>query len=345
MKRYEINLAQNRWHFTAPSQADLTNRLKVTAVVAFATALAACGGGGDSGSASTSPGSTPNAPSTSVKYTQADAQAVAAKGANAILFTGTRVGIALGFLGGIVANSSHINSGNVPTTTVTCAGGGGYTYSFTKSAVRTGFVAGDQLVFNYNNCTASGVTVNGTTVLTLQNAVSAASFSDYDVVYEAKLTNFTVRALSISTTLNGTGNVGSRLVALNSTTQKLSVPAGQSLKAESNGGGVEYKSGSSLSLTEVTTPQSAQYELKGDVVLTKDGKTTALQISTPVAVKGIYPNQRFEPTSGTLTSRDTTLRLTTSTTLAGTSASVSGDSDDNGSMDLSFATTWNLLVQ
>ena len=189
----------------------------------------------------------------------------------------------------------------------------------------------------------SGVTANGSAVLTLKNSVASASLSNYDIAYEARLTNFSVRYLTSNATLSGTANLNSRFVSSTGMVQKLSVPAGQTLKGDSSFGSIEYQGGSEFTDMEFPNPAPSQYALKGEVVFTKSGKATALLIATPAPLTGKAVNSQFEPSAGTVTARDTAMKLSTSVTLSGTAASISGDGDDNGTMDLSANTTWGSL--
>jgi len=52
----------------------------------------------------------------------------------------------------------------------------------------------------------------------------------------------------------------------------------------------------------------------------------------------------FVATSGVIAIKSTTQNLATSTTFSGVTANVSGDTDGNGSLDLTFESSWAALI-
>ena len=180
----------------------MSSFLKVGASLIAATALAACGGGGDD-----SP--------TSAKYTQADVKNVATLGASSLVITGDRVGLILYFLGNLLQGISTDAGGSRSSPAASCAstqgGGGTLAFTLTKSAVRTGLAVGDQLTYTFVNCSfsAGAMVLNGTFVLTAQSVAANLNAATYQVGFRANMTNFSTLVGGTTTTVSGSIDVNS----------------------------------------------------------------------------------------------------------------------------------------
>lgn len=187
---------------------------------------------------------------------------------------------------------------------------------------------------------------NGTATFTATNNLANLSTSSFDYGVDVKLTNFSARYRSSLATFDGVATLTTKFVSSNlSLAQKLTVPANQTLRVVLNNQTLEYAGGASVSITTVALPNSATARMDGDVKVTSAGKTVALSVSTPITLSGNTTNAgQFLATSGTITVKDTARNIATSTNVSGTNASVSGDTDGNGSLDLVFSATWLLLL-
>lgn len=315
---------------------------KVSASIVTAFALSACGGGGDAGSPASGAGT---------KYTQDDIKSVAAAGLVPATFILTDNGAGVGVLGGFLVSRTSQPGGSTGPVVESCAvngnGRGSLTYSVTKSAFRTGFAAGDQVAVTFNDCDrGGGIVNNGTATFTATNNLANLSTSSFDYGVDVKLTNFSARYRSSLATFDGVATLTTKFVSSNlSLAQKLTVPANQTLRVVLNNQTLEYAGGASVSITTVALPNSATARMDGDVKVTSAGKTVALSVSTPITLSGNTTNAgQFLATSGTITVKDTARNIATSTNVSGTNASVSGDTDGNGSLDLVFSATWLLLL-
>ena len=295
------------------------------------SALAGCGGGGD------------DAGSGPTKYRESDVKNVVTLGAIASGMTGDRVGPALSFLGGILQGLSLDAGGSRSTGTTSCATGGSGSGTLsavvTKSAVRAGMAVGDQVTYTFTNCVFANAsfTFNGTVKLTAQTDAVNLNSATYQVGYSATFTSFSVKAGALTTTLGGTANAVSSLTSGNAASGTFTVPAGQSLTAVISGGAA-----GPFSLT-YGSPNSASRKLDGAVSAGASGATAPLTIATPVTLTGTLSNAgQFSATSGVLNTKSSD--LATSVTFSGTGATVSGDSDRNGSLDLVFQSSWAALT-
>ncbi len=313
----------------------------IGSAVALAS-LAACGGGGDDA------GSGPS------KYRESDVKNVATLGAIASGMTGDRVGPALSFLGGVLQGLSLDTGGSRSTGTTSCATGGSGSGTLsavvTKSAVRAGMAVGDQVTYTFANCVFANAsfTFNGTVKLTAQTDAVNLNSATYQVGYSAAFTNFSVKAGALTTTLGGSANAVSSLTSGNAASGTFTVPSGQSLTAVISGGAagpfsLTYGAGTTFAGSDVTSPNSASRKLDGAVSAGASGATAPLTIATPVALTGTLSNAgQFSATSGVLNTKSSD--LATSVTFSGTGATVSGDSDRNGSLDLVFQSSWAALT-
>jgi hypothetical protein len=315
---------------------------KVGASLLMALVLSACGGGGDAGSPE---------PANGTKYTQDDIKSVAAAGLVPATFILTDNGAGIGVLGGFLVSRTSQTGGSTGPVVESCVvngnGHGSLTYSVTKSAFRTGFAAGDQVVVTFNDCDrGGGIVNNGTATFTATNNLANLSTASFDYGVDVRMTNFSARYRSSLATFDGVATLITKFLSSNlSLTQKLAVPAGQTLRVTLNNQVLEYAGGASVSIALVSIPNSATTRLDGDVKVTNAGKTVALSASTPITLSGsTNAAGQFLATSGTIAVKDTARNIATSTTVSGNNTSVSGDTDGNGSLDLTFSTTWLSLI-
>lgn len=302
--------------------------------------LTACGGGGDSGGSS-------------VKYTQADVKNTATLGVLTSVVSGDKVGAAMAFLGGVLQGFSTDVNGSRSVPTVSCAsggaGGGSLTASVNKTAVRTGLAVGDNITYTFANCTfgSTGLTFNGTVKLTAQNEAANLDSATYQVSYQASLTGFSMKSGTTTTNFSGIANVVSSLTSNNTSSGSFTVPTGQTFSAVVTGGSggpfsMDFAAGTTFTGTEVTSPNAATRKLDGSVSVGTTGAAVPLVITTPAALSGTISSGLFVGTFGVVNTKAP--NLATSVSISGTNASVSGDTDGNGSLDLVFSTTWTALT-
>jgi hypothetical protein len=304
-------------------------------------ALTACGGGGgDSG------GST-------VKYTQADIKNTATLGVLTSVVSGDKVGAAMAFLGGVIQGFSTDPGGSRSVPAASCAsggaGGGSLTASVTKTAVRTGLAVGDSISYTFANCVfgSSGLTFNGTVKLTAQTEAINLDSANYQVSYQAGMTGFSMKSGTTTANFGGTANVVSSLTSNTTSSGTFTVPTGQTFSAVVTGGSsgpfsMDFAAGTTFTGTEVSSPNTATRKLDGTVNVGTTGAAVPLVITTPAALSGTTTSGLFVGTFGVVNTKAS--NLATSVSISGTNASVSGDTDGNGSLDLVFSTTWTALT-
>lgn len=313
---------------------------KVSASLVAVAALTACGGGGGDSSAP--------------KYSQGDVKNIAQLGPLTAVVTGDKVTLGLSLLGVHLQSFSAETGGSRTLPTATCAvngaGGGTFTTTLNKSAVRTGLIAGDSITTVYSNCDfgGSGMVINGTSKLTAQSSVVNLSDDNYQVNYQAELTGFSIKRSGITTNLNGITNATSTSVSRNSYTDSFSVPAGRSFSANLLGGSggpftMTFAAGTTFTGTDVSSPNSASRKIDGTVSISVGSTSGSAIITTPTVLSGtLNASGVFIATSGVITTKVDD--LATSATVSGNTVTVSGDSDRNGSLDLVFSTSWTSLI-
>jgi hypothetical protein len=316
----------------------MSSFFKFTVSVMAAAALTACGGGGGGG------GDSP-------RYSQADVKNVAILGASSLVLTGDRVGLILFFFGDLLQGISTDAGGSRSGSATSCAGSGGgsgtVAFNLTKSAVRTGLAAGDQLAYTFSNCSFStgGLVLNGTVVLTAQTAASNLNVNTYQVGYRVAATNFSTASGGTTTAVSGTFDANSALSGGNTDTQRFTVATGQSLTANIRTGSsvvsIAYSPTTTFVSTDTASPNSATRKLDGPLTMATTAGSAAVDVTTPTTLAGNTSSGAFVATSGQVTAKTTD--LATSTSISGNTVTVSGDSDRNGSLDLVFSTTWTGL--
>jgi len=301
--------------------------------------LAACGGGG---------GDTNSTPTTI--RTQSDVLTVASLGILSASLTGTDIAPDLGMLGALVQGLSSVASGSLAAPASSCidngAGSGTFTVTLSKSGTYTGFNAGDQISLNFANCDFGGIgyVINGPVKLTLQSAAVNLTSDNYSVSFQADTTGLSTTLGGVGVAYTGTTNVTTGTSNGTTNSASFTVPAGTSLTANLTGGSsalsLVYNGGTTFSATDVASPNSASRALNGSV----STGGVALVISTPTTLAGTTSSGAFVASSGVINTKATALNLATSTTLSGLIASVNGDTNGDGTLDLAFQSTWSILI-
>lgn len=329
---------------------------KLIASTPFIVALVACGGGGG-GDDSPTPGTTP-ATTPATKYTQADIQSVAAMGASSVAL-GYKGGAGLALLSAFLVPHTSRTAGSEGTTVRSCGdlfqlGAGTYSYSTTKSTTRRGFGVGDQLTVTFKDCKFNGSepVVNGTAIYAATTSLADLAANNYDYPFDVMLIGLTVSYRGINLVSDGVANMHAKFLSSGNATlvtQKLTVPLGQTMRLTVNGQVLEYGGGASFIFSENSQPSgiALNTQLDGAIKFARAGQSTALVMATPTPLTGSADTQAvFTATAGTVAVKDTVRNMATSTTLNGTTASISGDTDGNGSLDLIFNSSgWAALTE
>ena len=311
--------------------------VKLGGCAVTAAALAACGGGSDS------------APEAK-QYSQHEVKNVASLGVLVSGVVSNRAGFALGLFGGTLVRYSTVASGSVPMVQETCGLANGKTgtlsRTITKSAFRTGLAAGDQISTTYANCDVGyGTVLNGMVVLTVQEPAVNMTLNDYDSHFQASMSSFSMKAaVGDASILFGSIAGTAKMVGANRFSGGFTVPNAHVFGISSGALVLSIGSGATYARTDVTYPDAATYVLNGDVTVAANGTNLPLRIATPNTLSGTIVNGYLAPRTGTITVKDLSRNIATSTSVNGVSASVSGDTDGNGSMDLQFSSTWAGLM-
>jgi len=307
-------------------------------------ALAACGGGGSSDAGP--PNSVP-----AMNSTQTELQQLAALGVATLSTTHGLTQQDLPYLSGAVANLGS-DVGGTRVLSITSCSAGTATISVVKSASRTGLVAGDQATFTYDRCNigGNGLLLNGKVVVTAQGAVTPASGGNFSVNYAAVMTGFSTTFNGVTRTYDGALSISSSVVNATTYSTRFAVPAGQRFTSLLTGPAapMSFSYGPETTFVSVDNVISKSATRKLDGNFNIRGTNTPilpLLISTPTALTGTTSNTNiFTATAGTINTTSTTQNVATSTTVNGANATVSGDTDKNGSLDLTFTIPWTALV-
>jgi hypothetical protein len=304
--------------------------------VVSSSLLAACGGGGDSAP-------TPTTSSSTTPYTQAQIQSTASLGALTLLSSDSDAKDVMSFADAILSSTSSIGGGSTLPDTAACTSGGSLTASVTKSGSRTGYASGDQLLVTFSNCNfGNGLVINGAIRTTAQGTISNLG-SSYDIRYNASLTNFSLRTSTLTTTLTGSIDVNS-----SNTVSAFTVPANQNLTSTivtgSTTTSTSYRAGTTMRSVDTASPNTASRKLDGTVVISAAGSQLNFDVATPTAFSGTTSSGRFVPNTGSMTFRQSGGGINASISVSGNTVTVSGDTDGNGTQDLSFTTTWTALT-
>lgn len=335
------------------------NQVRALFLLASVSVLAGCGGGSDSPAPPPPlsvivPSPAPAPVAGPASFSRDNIQAVASLGALTTLFTGSGDGpiFMTAASTNFLLTDSTFTSGS-STDTFSCVingqGAGSLAVTTTKSATRIGYAVGDSVRLVYSNCRPGTSTVirNGTINLTAQSAISNLAATSNSLSYQAVATNFTAEITAADrSTYNGMMNVTSQTTSASAANSGFSIPTGQSYRVLYRGLTYTYLGGTTYRATAATAPANFTRKLDGDVNLnlsSTPGTTIGLTIQTPTALASI--SSTFVAIAGTVATRDVLQNLATSVTVNGTAATVSGDTDRNGSLDLVFVTTWAALTQ
>jgi hypothetical protein len=304
----------------------------LTCLFAAAAALAACGGGDDTPAP---------APST---YTQAEVLISAKLGALTAGISQQRVPFLLAFFGGFLQASSTDDGGS-GSFELACAGGGTRTIVIVKSAPRVGFAVGDSITTTNTNCVLNGYTFNGTATLTAKTAIANLPAASYAFDYTAELVAFSIGISTLTTVHDGTISATSRADNSNVYASTLQVPSARSYSSVAANLKLEYAPGTTLTETETVSSSSGTLSIAGTVTVSTGSTALPVLLATPTALAGpVSATGTMSMTAGTLEAKDMLQNIATSMTFAGTTAAVRADSDQNGSLDLSFASSWAALT-
>lgn len=295
--------------------------------------LAACGGGGDDN---------PAPP----KYTRNDIARTAGAGIAVHLITGARTAFLPNFFGAMI-QSLAADTGGSRTLPLTCTSGSG-SLQLSKATPHVGLTVGDALKLTFNNCMSDLGTVNGSATLTLRNTVAPVTTPDFNAQFDAVMSLFSIKVsnatLSTTDTYEGTASIQTVSAnSLNSITSNFTIPSGKTLTLRADTAGslvtLEYLSATSMSVSDTRSPNSGTRKVDGTVRISTgpDTRTLAIKGLTPVA--GTVSSgaiSLFTPTSGVIDTTDVGANIATSATLSGINTQVSGDTDRDGSKDMTF---------
>ncbi len=346
---------------------------KFTLALITLCSLAACGGGGGGDApAAAGTGTAPPASGTSTAapapastaapapYTQGEAQAVAGVGFLGLELIAQQAQIeqpalayfSQGFLSG------NTVAGSTGPTTVNCAsataGGGTLTATVTKSGTYAGLKTNDKIDVTYTNCNfGAGNVQNGRLVLTAQAdyANLGAINSGFKFNYQLSSINYVQAIGTVRFVSNGVQNVqfdstasagypklSSSIVSTHSNKTFDSVSATTPA--------LEISINTGATLTNQFTSAGANYSatVDGGVGLKTPGGAIALAYATTTPITGAVVSGRLVPAAGVLRVKETTLNLQTESTMQGSMVQVKADTNRDGTLDLTFSTTYSLLT-
>ena len=295
--------------------------------------MSGCGGGGGDDSAA------PPLP----KHSQEEVINVAKTGVWMNAVAGKKLVAAPAFFGGFLqAMGSDVTPGG--TAPAPCRTGTGTT-RINKLSPHVGLLTGDEATLTYNQCDLGGIVVNGTAKLTLKaNVVDSTSY-DINTYFDAVLTSFATTYQNATDTLTGAATMRLTFTnSLSSMTLNIAVPPAQTLALDTLVSGsplrVEYAAGATFANNESATPDTVSRKLDSTLRLQYRGLTENYNIKTPIALSGTS----IAFNSGTVESQSIEGNLATSTTISGINAQISGDTDQNGSKDLTVTVLASSLL-
>lgn len=326
---------------------------KIAVPVVLIASLAACGGGGSDPAPAPTPEITidPLVPI----YTQADIKNVANLAVLASSLTGSRVVPGLEYLGESLRGLADDTGGSREISAQPClsegVGSGTVSVSLWKTSAHTGLRPGEMVTFTYDHCDVggTGVVVNGTASLVAQGAVQASTSGGTDVSFEATLTGFSVTAGALVTHYDGVTEMIGNSVESDTVVGRMAIPTGKSLSIVLSGGApdfhMSYPERTIFAGTDATGPTGTSVKLDGSVYIDSSSGFLQLDVATPAALIGTTTEAgKFVATSGNLSVRLPAQPLVTSVVVNGAQVTISGDVDNNGSVDKVFTLTWDELV-
>lgn len=283
------------------------------------------------------------------KSTQAELKQVAALGVLVTLATGASSGQDLAFLNAVFEGLSA-DVGGSRIVDLPCTAGAA-SVSIVKSASRTGLVAGDGATFTYDRCdvAGSGYVLSGKVTATAQSAVLPAVGGSFSVEYAAVMTGLSATYSNVTRAYDGVLNISSGVTGSTTYSTRFAVPAGQPFTILFTGVGTPlsyiYSAETTFVGIDNVTSKSGMRKLDGSVtVRLANSPILPLAISTPTNLTGTTSSTNvFTATAGTINTTSAAQNIATSTIISGANATVSGDTDKNGSLDLTFSIPWAAL--
>jgi hypothetical protein len=314
----------------------------VGSAIAIAS-LSACGGGGDS-----------SAPPR--RFAQTEVKAVATLGALAVEGSGQVVSLAVAYMGGLLEALSTDSGGSRSVDmTATCTTGTAR-LDMVKATDRIGLEPGDEITLVADRCVVAetGFVLSGTVKLKPLNSIAAAVGGAFAVSFESSMTGFSVTYGGVSTQYDGVANAVFDMAGGGAAASvSFAIPDGRTLSTTAlaldpgkpwSALSIEYGPGTNYEGSDSAVPNSATRKLEGAVTV-KNGKAMAsMFISTPSTLSGTSTTGFFVATSGVLNAKEVDENLATSTTISGVKASVSGDADGDGSLEMVFDSSWSALT-
>ncbi len=297
--------------------------------------LAACGGAADPDE----------------RHSQADVTRVAALGMTSSMATVERVAGAFEWIGSALQEQSMLDGPGASLADQPCDVSGTYSVRVTKSAPRMGLAAGDQLGVTYAKCKfkRSNFLLDGSFTATLESDAVGLKKDEFSIVFQAETAAFATTSEQGGPAkgvvgMTGTVRVAHSVSPANSGTLQFVVPASGRLTANLGAGKdrffIAYGPGTAFSSKFSRSTFSGSHKLDGTLDTGANGEAgVSLAVATPEALTF---NDPFTPSSGVV--KAASADLATSTTVNAGNARVSGDTDGNGSLDLSFDLRWQELV-
>jgi hypothetical protein len=327
--------------------------------VAAALTLTACGGGGDDPApapvATQTPAPTPApsptpAPATGTKFTKAQVLEVAQLGTLVGVLTEQRGLFMVDFQVGTLIGFSGLAGGST-SDNVSCAAGGSAVRTAARAASRTGLAAGDSLTVAYSNCasqsTVNGavqtVVINGTVKMTAENDMANLAVADHDVRYTTTMTNFSLKInTAAAAVFNGVLTAGRLASNGNVATTSFAVPTGGAFSFTVSDLSVRFEPTAKAVFVRTASDNGGSLSLDGATITNTAGAPAPLTLTfktvTPLA--GNAAKGYVVPITGSVNVTDPSKTLATSVAYSGTVATVSGDTDKDGTLDLTFSSTW-----
>jgi hypothetical protein len=300
--------------------------------LALSALLSACGGGGGDDDQSS-------------PATREDVELAAKLGAATIELTAQRMEVLTAFFTGFLQGLSTDPAGTRPLN-VSCViggvGSGTYTGSITKSAVRTGLAAGDTVALTFNSCDFSsvGLVLNGNVTLTAQDTIANQA--------AGSASSFRIAASQMNITFNGSATLHDGVIDVvaslpaEAVTQRFTVPGTGNYVFAVLGLGYGFKPGAVFAST--TSSSSGSRKLDGTVSASVSTGSGDLVFITPTPLTGSVTSNQFAATAGAFSLSLPSESLGVSVAFNGSVATVSGDTDGNGTSDVNFETTWAQLL-
>jgi hypothetical protein len=288
-------------------------------------------------------------PPPAVVFTQADVLTSAKLAVASVTLTNLITPFPIAVIGGLVYGTASGSGGSQSGTLTSCgAGGGTFAVTTVKAAARAGLASGDQVNVVFSSCrfTSGGVTttLNGAADTTVsREVVFNGSTAPFDVQFQVKFTNFT-SALDAGapSAIGGGGNAQVQDNA-SGTTVSFNVPSGGGMNTRAGSAVLNYSPGFAFTLAEGVT-RSGSLRAEGLIVATTSGLSLPFTLSTPTTLSGpIDGLSVVTPTTGEL--RIVGVGPVASITAGASSVTVRGDSNSDGTLDLSSVTTWAQLLQ